>query len=100
MRASFCLSAQGLSCGPYGCPVHWWRTCTQPAMCVCSNVSILPFCSRQPRNIDDKWGHDMYEGASSKLFISNLDYGVWNADVKVCSSSIQYSNKICVLSAV
>lgn len=67
-------------------------------------VSMLLFCSRQPRNIPDKWDHDMYDGdinsgvsgggaggggggrfASSKLLISNLDYGVSNADIKVCS---------------
>lgn len=62
------------------------------------NVWVLPFCSRQPRNLPDKWDHDMYEGggeyntgagggggrfASSKLLISNLDYGVSNADIKV-----------------
>lgn len=67
------------------------------------NVSILPFCSRQPRNLPDKWDHDMYEGggeynassgggggggrfASSKLLISNLDYGVSNADIKVSAT--------------
>ena len=46
----------------------------------------------------EKWDHDMYEGdfnaagggggrftSSSKLLISNLDYGVSNADIKVCS---------------
>ena len=55
--------------------------------------------SRQPtRQVPDTWKHDKFEGAAvtpkrigggvggrgSKLMISNLDYGVSDADVKVC----------------
>lgn len=72
-----------------------WLTCT-PQPCLYCNVSITAVLFRQPRNLPDKWDHDMYEDdgsgvggggisgrLSSKLLISNLDYGVSNADIKV-----------------
>ena len=72
---------------------------TCPHTCPCPNVSINAVLFRQPRNLPEKWDHDMYDGpdvnamgggagirSSSKLLISNLDFGVSNADIKVCDS--------------
>ncbi len=58
------------------------------------------FCCPQPRELPDKWQHDMFEehaggrrgqsaGAersvesSGKLLVSNLDFGVSDSDIKV-----------------
>lgn len=65
---------------------------------------VLSFvASSQPRELPDKWQHDMFEeqehpsghrglsaGAersvedSGKLLVSNLDFGVSDTDIKVC----------------
>lgn len=50
----------------------------------------------QGRTLPDKWRHDLFQGgrvvtatsSSNKLHISNLDFGVSNADINV--SSIEY----------
>lgn len=60
------------------------------------------FLSPQPRELPDKWQHDMFEehvggragnsggngggnggGNSGKLLISNLDFGVSDSDIRV-----------------
>lgn len=60
-------------------------------------IITLLFCSPQPRELPDKWQHDMFEenegggstvperrvDDSSKLLISNLDFGVSDSDIKV-----------------
>lgn len=61
--------------------------------------------SRQPnRQIPDKWEHDMFQaggavssprgkqGGGSKLMISNLDYGVSDADLRVSDLSVDLNN--------
>ena len=63
--------------------------------------SILLFCFlSQPRELPDKWQHDMFEEhaggfrglssvpersveSSGKLLVSNLDFGVSDSDIKV-----------------
>lgn len=63
------------------------------------NIVFL-FCSSQPRELPDKWQHDMFEehaggrggqsaGAerSGKLLVSNLDFAVSDSDIKVIYST-------------
>lgn len=62
------------------------------------SIPIQLFISFQPRNIPDKWEHDMYDGAGRRssaggssgglttggqLQISNLDFGVTESDIRV-----------------
>ena len=76
----------------------WFPAISVPALIV--DTTIL---SRQPRSLPDKWEHDYYEGGevnggiggggsrlSSKLLISNLDYGVSNADIKVYCNYVYF----------
>ena len=66
------------------------------------NCIVIFCCSLQPRELPDKWQHDMFEehasgprapersagaerseGNSGKLLVSNLDFGVSDSDMKV-----------------
>ena len=71
----------------------------------------------QPREIPDKWQHDMFDGGAgnprtatraggfstgSKLHISNLDFGVSDSDIKVSTKptvyfSLRINSAICLL---
>ena len=68
---------------------------------VYSEVGINVFsCSSQPRELPDKWQHDMFEDhvggrrgpsavpersveSNGKLLVSNLEFGVSDSDIKV-----------------
>lgn len=61
------------------------------------NFLSLDLCLSQPRELPDKWQHDMFDDhvgvqrsiqnsgseASGKLLISNLDFGVSDSDIRV-----------------
>lgn len=83
--------------------VHRFIPCESYAEDVESKIAIVPFywCHSQPRELPDKWQHDMFEEhaggyrgqsaapesgsveSNGKLLVSNLDFGVSDSDIKV-----------------
>lgn len=79
----------------------WFVHCTFYTVHVQYKVSIVSCCCQQPRELPDKWQHDMFEehaggsrgpiaapesggvASNGKLLVSNLDFGVSDSDIKV-----------------